>query len=53
MEHGLVIFSGPGDYKTIANRRFPDADHFLSMVGSFGSLFNAGGRVLAGLAMVR
>lgn len=47
---GLFI---AGNYKEIAQQRFPDDDRFLSMMGSFASLFNAAGRIVAGLAIDR
>ncbi|CAM9306423.1 unnamed protein product, partial [Hapterophycus canaliculatus] len=47
---GLYI---AGNYKGIAQEKFPDADRFLSILGSVASLFNATGRVLAGLSVDR
>ncbi|CAB1112281.1 unnamed protein product [Ectocarpus sp. CCAP 1310/34] len=47
---GLYI---AGNYKGIARDIFPNADRFLSILGSVASLFNASGRVIGGLSVDR
>ncbi|CAM9184371.1 unnamed protein product [Ascophyllum nodosum] len=47
---GLFI---AGNYKRIAQWYFPDADRFLSVLGSVASLFNGAGRIIFGLALDR
>lgn len=42
-----------GNYKGIAQGIFPDADRFLSILGSTASLFNASGRIVGGLSVDR
>ena len=42
-----------GNYKRIAQWYFPDADRFLSVLGSVASLFNGAGRIIFGLALDR
>lgn len=42
-----------GNYKGLARDLFPNADRFLSILGSVASLFNASGRVIGGLSIDR
>lgn len=42
-----------GNYKGIARDIFPNADRFLSILGSVAALFNASGRVIGGLSVDR
>lgn len=49
--HFLVFIAG--NYKHIAQEGFPNADRFLSIMGSVASLFNASGRIAGGLAVDR
>lgn len=42
-----------GNYKGLARDLFPNADRFLSVLGSVASLFNASGRVIGGLSIDR
>lgn len=48
-----ALFVHAGNYKGLARDLFPNADRFLSILGSVASLFNAFGRVIGGLSIDR